>query len=198
MNQEYQDIKSEIDNLEEELRNKQSAVNIDNLKIKKAELELELKELEKDLHQDEINKETLETIEKLMEEEKELSQKISEIEKKEIIADEFISTKAELIEKSINEKFKEVSFRLFKRQVNGVLDETCEVLVDGVPFDNANTAGQVNAGLDIINSLCRHYNMYTPIFIDNRESVNELIDTDSQLINLKVTKHKNLRVEVES
>lgn len=198
MNQEYQDIKSEIDNLEEELRNKQSAVNIDNLKMKKAELELELKELEKDLHQDEINKETLETIEKLMKEEKELSQKISEIEKKEIIADEFISTKAELIEKSINEKFKEVSFRLFKRQVNGVLDETCEVLVDGVPFDNANTAGQVNAGLDIINSLCRHYNMYTPIFIDNRESVNELIDTDSQLINLKVTKHKNLRVEVES
>ena len=133
-----------------------------------------------------------------MEEEKELSQQINEIEQKENIADQFINTKAEIIEQSINEKFEKVSFRLFKKQINGALDETCDVLVDGVPFDNANTAGQVNAGLDVINSLCRHYDTYTPIFIDNRESVNDLIDTDSQLINLKVTKHKSLRIEAES
>lgn len=196
-NQEYQNTRTTIEKLEAELKNRPGE-DLTELKLKKSKLEEELKELEKDLHQDEINQETRKKIEDLLIEEKALSQKIGEIEKKETIADKYTDTQAKLIEESINGKFDKVAFRLFKKQTNGGLDDTCEVLVDGVPFDNANTAGQVNAGLDIINSLCRHYNMYTPIFIDNRESVNELIDTDSQLINLKVTKHKNLRVEVES
>lgn len=197
-NEEYQSVRAKIEKLEAEVRNINHNETLKELKAKKQKMELELKEVEKDLHQDEINLETKEKIGSLMEEEKILSKQISEIEQKEHVADEFITTKAELIEKSINEKFEKVSFRLFKKQINGALDETCEVLVDGVPFDNANTAGQVNAGLDVINSLCRHYDIYTPIFIDNRESVNELIETNSQLINLKVTRHKNLRVEVES
>lgn len=194
-NNEYQSLRAEIEKLEVEVKNRQHSTALDELKSKKLELELELKETEKDLHQDEINQSTREKIEELMVEEKELSKKINEIEKKEDMANEFISTKSELIEKKINEKFEKVTFRLFKKQTNGGVDPTCEVLVDGVPFDNANTAGQVNAGLDVINSLCRHYNIYTPIFIDNRESVNELIATDSQLINLKVTRHKTLRIE---
>lgn len=193
-NQEYQNTRITIEKLEAELRNR-PGTDLTDLKIKKAKLEEELKELEKDLHQDEINKETMEKIEDLMGEEKILSQRIGEIEKKEHVANKYIDTQAELIEQSINGKFEKVAFRLFKKQTNGGLDDTCEVLVDGVPFDNANTAGQVNAGLDVINSLCKHHNIYTPIFIDNRESVNDLIDTDSQLINLKVTRHKSLRIE---
>lgn len=197
-NEEYQEIKSKIEKLKSDIQSQDHSTILKELKSKKAKLELELKETEKQLHQEEINAETKVKIESLMEEEKELSQKINNIEQKENIADKFIITRAELIEKNINEKFEKVSFRLFKKQVNGALDETCDVLVDGVPFDNVNTAGQVNAGLDVINSLCKHYDIYTPIFIDNRESVNELINTDSQLINLKVTRHKNLRIEIES
>lgn len=197
-NKEYQDIRNEIERLEIEVKKKDHTAELSELKKKKSQLEMELKETEKSLHQEEINKETKEKIQTLMEEEQQLSQQINEIERKENIADKYIATRAELIEKSINQKFDKVSFRLFKEQVNGGLDETCDVLVDGVPFDNANTAGQVNAGLDVINSLCRHYDTYTPIFIDNRESINELIETDSQVINLKVTRHKNLRVESES
>jgi len=196
-NEEYHTIKREIAFLVADLaEEKEHTTVLNELRDKKAKLEEELKELEKALHQNEINRETMKKIEELMEEEKDLSQQIGEIEKKELIVDKYITTQAELIERTINEKFNEVSFRLFKKQVNGGLDETCEVLVDGVPFDNTNTAGQVNAGLDVINSLCKHYNIYTPIFIDNRESINDLIDTDSQLINLKVTRHKNLRVEL--
>lgn len=197
-NQEYQELTEKINKLENEIKNRDHDATLKDLKRKKEEMEAELKGKERELHQEEINQETKEKIKALMEEEKELSQQINEIEQKENIADQFINTKAEIIEQSINEKFEKVSFRLFKKQINGALDETCDVLVDGVPFDNANTAGQVNAGLDVINSLCRHYDTYTPIFIDNRESVNDLIDTDSQLINLKVTKHKSLRIEAES
>lgn len=199
MNQGYQNIKKEIEDLEEELKKNQLATNkTDELKAKKSQLELELKELEKDLHQEEINLNTQEEINNLMLKQEELSQQIGELEGKERLVEKYTNTQAELIEKSINNKFKKVAFRLFKKQTNGELKETCEVLVDGVSFNtNVNTAGKVNAGLDIINSLCKHYNTYTPIFIDNRESVNDLIDTDSQLVNLKVTRHKNLRVETE-
>lgn len=60
-----------------------------------------------------------------------------------------------------------------------------------------NNAMKINAGLDIINTLTDYYNFKAPIFIDNRESVNEIVDVESQVINLIVSKHKNLRVEVE-
>lgn len=194
--EEYQNVRINIEKLEVELRNREAGTDITNLKFKKTQLEAELRELEKDLHQEEINKETLDKIDTLMSEQKGLSQRIGEVEKKEKLVEEYTNTQAELIEQSINGKFEKVTFRLFRKQTNGCLDDTCDVLVDGVPFDNANTAGQVNAGLDVINSLCKHYNIYTPIFIDNRESVNDLIHTDSQLINLKVTRHKNLRIEL--
>ena len=90
-----------------------------------------------------------------------------------------------------------VKFKLFNNLVNGGLEECCEPLVNGVPFSsNLNTAAKINAGVDIINTLSDYYNFYAPIFIDNRESVNDLIETESQVINLIVSKDKELKVEV--
>ena len=63
-----------------------------------------------------------------------------------------------------------------------------------MPFTVANTAKQVNAGIEIINALSRFYGVSAPIFIDNRESVQSLIDTDSQIINLVVSSDKELTI----
>ena len=64
-----------------------------------------------------------------------------------------------------------------------------------MPFSDANTASKINAGLDIINTLCQHYKVNAPVFIDNRESVVELIPTESQIVNLIVSEaDKKLRV----
>ena len=90
-----------------------------------------------------------------------------------------------------------VAFKLFNQQVNGGLSECCEALVDGVPFGNVNTAGQINAGLSIIKTLSEHYDVQAPIFIDNRESVNQLVNLNNQVINLVVSKDKKMKVEVE-
>lgn len=196
--EEYQAKKAEIERLQEEISDSSSNSQIDELKKKKTEKEEELKMAEKELHQDEINKDTKAKIEELMDEEKELSQSISVVEQKQYLLDQFISTKAKLIEANVNDKFDYVSFRLFKPQVNGALDETCDVLVDGVPFESANTAGQVNAGLDIINALCEHHDVYAPIFIDNRESVTDIIGVNSQVVNLVVSNDKELTVKGEN
>lgn len=54
---------------------------------------------------------------------------------------------------------------------------------------------KINAGLDIINTLSNHYNTYDPIFLDGRESIIDLIDTNTQIINLVVSDgDKELRV----
>ena len=68
-------------------------------------------------------------------------------------------------------------------------------LVNGTPYGVANTAAQVNAGLDIINTLCRFNNVSAPVFIDGAESVNKYIDTVSQMIFLQVTADAELVIK---
>ena len=194
---EYQALKTEISELETKLQQLTTVNNqVQDLKNRKSKLEIELGEVNSQLAYKEQNEKLKARIVELQEEEKKLAQQIAALEGQEYLCEEFVKTKVELLESSINSKFKYVSFKLFDTQVNGGLVETCEALVNGVPFSNANTASQINAGLDIINVLSEHYGVQAPIFIDNRESVNDLIETNSQVINLIVSKDKNLKVEV--
>lgn len=125
---------------------------------------------------------------------KELSQAIADIERDEYTVEQFTRAKIDECEKRINAKFKFVTFRLFDYTLDGNPVETCIPLCDGVPYGGANTASQVNAGLDIINALCGYYGICAPIFIDNRESVNNIIPVQSQIINLVVTNDNKLTV----
>ena len=70
--------------------------------------------------------------------------------------------------------------------------------VDGTPYPDVNNAGKINAGIDIINAICRSKGVTAPIFIDNRESINFLLGTNSQIVNLSVSLHNNLVKSVES
>lgn len=73
------------------------------------------------------------------------------------------------------------------------LSEVCEVLgPDGAPYNGGlNNAARINTGVDIINTLSAHYGMTAPLFIDNAEAVNQLIDTPCQLIRLLVSETDN-------
>lgn len=139
-------------------------------------------------------------IEELKAEEKELAEEYAQLEKEQYLIEEFIRTKVSLIESSINTRFDMVRFNLFNEQVNGALDETCETLINSngawVPWTDANSAGRINAGLDIIRTLSDHYDVSAPMFVDNAESVNQLIPIDSQVIRLVVTHDEKLKVEV--
>lgn len=169
--------------------------NVDELRSKKRELVNQINELNKTLAKEGLNKDLEIRKQELLEEEKELGIEIAKQEKTLMLCELFIKTRVNMLESNINSKFKNVRFKLFDIQVNGGVNETCEALVNGVPFSNANTAGQINAGLDIIDTLSKHFGVQAPIFIDNRESVNELIDIDSQIINLVVTKDNPLKIE---
>lgn len=124
-----------------------------------------------------------------------LSQMIADIEKDEYTAQNMEFAIIEESEARINRRFDYVQFKLFNELINGGVEPTCEITVDGVPYSDANTASQINAGIDIINVLSDFYNVAAPIFVDNRESVNEVRTTNSQLINLRVSIDKKLTVK---
>lgn len=126
---------------------------------------------------------------------KDLAQQIADAEKEEYTITQFTKAKIEECERRINGLFTMVHFRLFDYTIDGNEFETCVPLIDGTPFQVANTAKQVNAGLDIINALCKFNGVCAPIFIDNRESVNNLIPCESQIINLVVTSDKELVIK---
>jgi DNA repair exonuclease SbcCD ATPase subunit len=171
------------------------------LLLKKSTIVGKIEDLNRILSQKEVVAKTRERIQELKDEERQLAAQISELEGHRYLIEQFIKAKVNLLEDSINSRFKAVRFKLFDTQINGGVVECCETLINTngswVPWADANNAGRVNAGLDIINTLTKHYGISAPIFIDNRESVNELIKTESQIINLVVTQDPKLRVEVE-
>jgi len=104
----------------------------------------------------------------------------------ELLIFNFNKARIDLLESRINSMFRYVKFKMYNRLNNGDLVETCECTIDGVPYSDLNSAAKINAGLDIINAICRVCDMCAPIFIDNRESVTRIISTDAQVISLIV------------
>ena len=133
----------------------------------------------------------------MIEEEKLLSVKFGELDQQLYLLDEFIRTKVDLLTSKINAKFNYVDFKLFEEQINGGLKEVCEVTVKGVPYSSGlNNAARINAGLDIINTVTEINQINAPIFIDNAESINDLLTVQAQTITLSVSKDKDLKMEV--
>lgn len=127
--------------------------------------------------------------------EKDLASEYEEKQKILYLCDEYIRAYTELVSDKVNNLFTFVKFKLFDTQINGGIQETAEATYNGVPYGSLNNAAKINAGLDVINALSKKFDKQIPIFVDNAESVNELVDTESQLIRLVVSKYKNLRIE---
>ena len=119
------------------------------------------------------------------------------------LCEEFVRTKARMVTDSINRHFKFVRFRLFRNQINGGLREICEPTIESrtgqwVEYRSANYAAQVNAKLDIVTTLMRHYGVRLPILMDQGESVSAPLAVDEQLIRFIVSaEDKDIRVEVK-
>jgi len=137
-------------------------------------------------------------IEELKQQERELAAEYEKLEGELYLTEQFIRTKVTLLEDKIISRFKLAKFRLFNVLINGAVEECCETTYQGVPYsDSLNNGHRIIVGLDIIRTLCGHYNFYPPIFIDNRESVVHIPEMKNQVIGLFVSeKDKSLRVEV--
>jgi hypothetical protein len=147
-------------------------------------------------------------IKELADREKELAGQYEELQRGLALCDDFTRTKSEIISKNICAKFRTVSFRFFRNQVNGGLDECCDVLVPTdnsaiVPFDYANNAAQVVAGIEIIDILSDLWSVSLPLILDGSESVTpetmaKVKDVKIQIISLFVNRADTaLRTEIK-
>lgn len=188
-------LKSAISEKEQELvRVKGNLSNFVDYKTKLAELEFELNTLQKQLFKHEQNIENRIRINALIECQERDAQERVNVEYLLSLCDLFVSKKCLLIEDKINKMFSYVNFKLFEKQINGGIAEVCYATVNGVPYDDVNSAGKINAGLDIIKTLQRENDVKAFIFIDNAESITDIMPMENQMITLYVSSEdKNLK-----
>ena len=128
---------------------------------------------------------------------RDLSQLLAEKEQTESWIDKFNKRKVDMVEERINSMFSMVKWKMYNHLINGGEDPTCVPIIGNAEYRDANAAGKLNGGLDIINAVCQYYGVYAPIFIDNAEGVNNILPTHSQMIRLVVTCEPKLTVSYE-
>lgn len=167
------------------------------------DLALELETLQKQKAQRQQAETQRQRIAELEADEKRLGAEYENLDRGVWLCDEFTKAKVKMLTDRIDSKFTGVRFRLFQEQLNGGVKDDCEVLVPNdegvlVPYRDSNTAGCVNAGLEIIKVLSEHWGMKMPVFVDNAERVVELLHTNTQIIRLEVSKEdKELRLSLD-
>lgn len=169
-------------------------LDVDGLKQQKSQTQSRLDELRRSLTVQSVIDRGNARIKELMAEEKSLAQQISDLEKKEFAMESFDKIHMDMVEQRVNSRFKLVTFRMFSKLINGGTEPCCDCMLNGVPYSDVNSAGKIQAGIDIINTLSSHYGVFCPIWIDNRESTNDIPETLSQIINLIVSKDKSLTI----
>lgn len=123
-----------------------------------------------------------------------LAQEKAGLQIEEDLIDDFVKDRMAEVERRVNGLFDGVEFRMYKNLVNGEKEPDCVAYIGGVRYQDKNHAGQINAGLAVINALCAFHGVTAPIFVDNAESVNTFIPVNSQLIMLSVSTEDSLQV----
>ena len=136
----------------------------------------------------------------LGESEKEIAQKIADVEKALDEIDEYTKEESKLIEEAVNSKFDYVEFKLFKDRLNGGIEPDCLCYLDGVSHGDMSKGEEIFAGIDIVNTFSKHYGMSVVLFADNAENFTETafppIKLKSQMIWLRAREgQKTLLVE---
>jgi len=196
---EYAQMQERIMKIREDIANMQADSNTAIMAIQKEidTLTYAITALEQAAARLEARKNGEKRIEELKAEERKLAAEYEELERQIYLTEEFIRTKVQMLEEKINSKFRMARFKLFDVQVNGALSECCETTFNGVPYSNLNNGARLNIGLDIINTLSEHYGFAPVVFIDNAESVVNILPTKGQQIRLIVSgTDKKLRVEL--
>ena len=194
MTEERDRLKAEIETAELSVM-APPVIDIEGLKQQKGILSQQIDDLKAQAGTEEQIKTAKARIKELSAREKELAQKLADLEKQEFAISQYVQASMDTVTNRINERFSIVRWRMFDYQINGGVSETCEAMVNGVPYSDINSAARIQAGIDCINSLSEHYGVYAPIWVDNAESINDIPLSLSQMIRLVVTKDQTLIIK---
>lgn len=184
----YSDLKAEELMLQMAIDedNSDHSEEIAELEIKISDNKTERMKLEQELNKFAEIKRIEARVSELEAKQAELSEEKMKLDEASYLMDEFVKAKVNMLEKSINARFKLARFKMFNVMLNGNVEECCETTYKGVPYRSMNNAARINVGLDIINALTSYFKVNAPVFIDNAEAVTDFIPVNSQTIKLIV------------
>lgn len=170
--------------------NSDHSEEITELEIKISDNKTERMKLEQELNKFAEIKRIEARVSELEAKQAELSEDKMKLDEASYLMDEFVKAKVNMLEESINARFKLARFKMFNVMLNGNVEECCETTYKGVPYRSMNNAARINVGLDIINALTSYFKVNAPVFIDNAEAVTDFIPVNSQTIKLIVDESK--------
>lgn len=156
-----------------------------------------IQEKERLLLQIEIYENNQQRISDLKKEEKTSAKELEKIQAEIALFEDFNKTKIKMLESKINSSFSIARFKLFEETNKGTTVEICETLCNGIPYGSLNNGARINIGLDIINKFGEYYNFRPPVFVDNAESITQLLPMDNQVIRLVVVEGESLDAVIE-
>jgi DNA repair protein SbcC/Rad50 len=189
----FKELQAKITELEAQKTDVIVASNED-LKQQKRDIAVEIDALRDQYRTKELREKLEIRIRELSESESGISKEIAKLEGIEFTIAAFEKAKIDTITEKVNSMFDYVEFKMFTKLLNGGFEPTCQTMVNGVPYSDLNTAGRINAGIAIINTLSKHYDTFAPVFADEANLVNKFIETESQFIRLLVTGDKELKI----
>lgn len=135
---------------------------------------------------------------KLTADEKSLNARIVELEGKIVTAQAQRQRQMTASENGVNAQFTCVKFKLFTLLKNGEFRETCEPMINGVPYSSLSKGEKFKAALDILNVLQSKFQRQFPLMIDDAESYtsNSFVELPNQLFVFKVTE-TDLQISVD-
>ncbi len=202
-NQEYEMLENQAARLEEILSSmNDGATYRSSLKNELDSFRRDLSEVEKQIAVVCRNVEIDEQISDLQKKQREYEQAKADSEKILDQLDKLSKRKNELLVDEINQHFGIVKWKLFDYRKNSKYVECCVPMIydekSGIYkefWNSMNTGRQIQAQLDICNSMQKFFNMNCPVLLDGAEAINNIYlpKMDCQLITLAVSEDEELR-----
>jgi hypothetical protein len=185
---------AEWQNLGEQIQKAQGEIGapvaeqLDAIEGRKTQAQQELDKVNAALAQADRAKADKARIAELEAKEKDLAQKIADVDRQLAECADYRAVESRLIETAVNGRFTHVQFKLFNYNLNGSIEDTCEAMLNGVPYADLSTGQQILAGVDVINVLSEHYGLSVPLWVDHSESLTLPLEAKSQVIELYAQK----------
>lgn len=100
---------------------------------------------------------------------------------------EYKKAKITVVESKVNSLFSLIRWKFYEQNItNDDEKDVCTAVgLNGVDYNNTNDGTVINMGIDIINGISKAKDMYVPLFVDRKESVENVLPSTQQAIYLQ-------------
>lgn len=110
---------------------------------------------------------------------------------------EYKKAKITVVESKVNSLFSLIRWKFYEQNItNDDEKDVCTAVgLNGVDYNNTNDGTVINMGIDIINGISKAKDMYVPLFVDRKESVEHALPSTQQTIYLQCKYGEPFKIE---